>query len=88
MSPKAPPKDHYTTIISLQKGSKTEEFVHHLLKEKEWFGRVIFVSNENNEHIDAMAASDFGIIYDGQLVSSAAACHLPTMVLVKMRQHH
>lgn len=35
-----------------------------------------------------MAASDQGIIYDGQLIASAAACHLPTMVLVNMRMHH
>ena len=88
LSPKAPPADNYTTIISLQKGSKTEEYVQTFLKEKEWFGRVIFVSNENNEHIEAMAASDFGIAYDGQLIGQAAACHLPTMILVKMRVHH
>jgi intein/homing endonuclease len=68
LSPKAPPADNYTTIISLQKGSKTEEYVHAFLKEKSWFGRVIFVTNENNEHVEAMAASDFGIVYDGQLV--------------------
>jgi lipid A disaccharide synthetase len=58
------------------------------LKEKEWYGRVILVSNENNEHFDAMAASDFGLIYDGQLAGSAAALHLPTMALIKMRKHH
>jgi hypothetical protein len=27
LSPKAPPIDHYTTIISLQKGSRVEEYV-------------------------------------------------------------
>lgn len=48
----------------------------------------MFVSNENNEHLDAMCASDMGIIYDGQMISSAAACHLPTMNLLKMRMHH
>jgi hypothetical protein len=35
-----------------------------------------------------MAAADLGMIYDGQMVSAAAACHLPTMVLIKMRMHH
>lgn len=35
-----------------------------------------------------MAASDMGLVYDGMLVSSAAACHLPCMILIKMRMHH
>jgi len=35
-----------------------------------------------------MCASDIGIVYDGQMASSAVACHLPTMNLVKMRMHH
>jgi len=51
-------------------------------------GKVIIVTNEDNEHFNAMAASDFGIVYDGQLIASAAACHLPTMCLIKMRMHH
>jgi len=58
------------------------------LKEKEWTGRLIIVSNESNEHLDAMAASDLGIAYDGQMVGAAAVCQLPTMVLIKMRVHH
>jgi len=62
--------------------------VRNFLKEKEWFGRVIIVDNEENEHINGMAASDLGIIYDGQMVGAAAVCHLPTMVLIKMRMHH
>jgi len=35
-----------------------------------------------------MCSADIGMIYDGQMVSSAAACHLPTMNLIKMRMHH
>jgi hypothetical protein len=35
-----------------------------------------------------MAASDIGLAYDGQIVGAAAACHLPVMVLIKMRMHH
>lgn len=65
LSPKAPPVSHYTTVISLQKGSEAEEYVRNFLKEKEWFGRLIIVTDENNEHINAMAASDMGMIYDG-----------------------
>lgn len=88
LSPKSPPKEHYTTVLSLEKGSPAEKYVNDFLKEKEWTGRLIIVTNENNEHINAMAASDIGMVYDGQMVSAAAACHLPTMVLIKMRMHH
>lgn len=88
LSPKAPPLEHYTTIISVQAGSEGEEYVRNWLQEHEWHGRLIIVTDENNEHINAMAASDLGIAYDGQLVGAAAACHLPTMVLIKMRMHH
>ncbi len=49
---------------------------------------MIFVNDVDNQHLDAMCAADLGIIYDGQMVSSAAACHLPTMNLIKMRMHH
>ena len=49
---------------------------------------MIVVTNEDNEHFNAMSAADMGIVYDGQMIASAAACHLPTMVLVKMRMHH
>lgn len=88
LSPRAPPLGQYTTVLSLHKGSPAEQFVQDFLKENEWYGRLIIVSNENNEHINAMAASDLGLIYDGQMVSSAAACHLPTMILINMRMHH
>jgi hypothetical protein len=88
LSPKAPPAENYVTVISLEKGSETEKYVKECLQEKPWFGRVVFVSNENNEHIEAMAASDFGLSYDGQMIGAAAACHLPMMILIKMRMHH
>jgi lipid A disaccharide synthetase len=88
LSPKAPPVENYTTVLSLQKGSESEKYVKEILNEREWFGRLIIVTNENNEHINAMAASDIGMVYDGQMASTAAACHLPVMVLIKMRMHH
>jgi hypothetical protein len=65
LSPKAPPVDHFTTIISVHKGSEAEQFIKDFINEKGWHGRVILVNNENNEHIDAMAASDMGLAYDG-----------------------
>src|SRR6185437_11644601 len=88
LSLKAPPLENYTTVISVHKGSEAERYVNSCLADKEWFGRVVMVTNEGNEHFDAMAASDMGIVYDGQMVGAAAACHLPTMVLIKMRMHH
>lgn len=65
LSPKAPTLDHFTTVISLHKGSEAEKYVRDYLKENEWYGRLIVVDNENNEHINAMAASDLGLVYDG-----------------------
>ncbi len=34
-----------------------------------------------------MASSNFGFIYDGQMVSSANALHLPVNCLINMRMH-
>ena len=88
MSAKARPSSTFTTVISLQRGSEGERAAREYLNKNPWHGQVIFVSDENNSHFDAMCAADFGIIYDGQMISSAAACHLPTMNLLKMRMHH
>jgi hypothetical protein len=65
LSPKAPALDQYTTVISVQRGSDAETYIREFVAEKEWLGRVIVVSNEDNEHFSAMAASDRGIAYDG-----------------------
>ena len=88
LSPSAPPASKFYTVISTHKGTKGEEWVQDYLAEHEWHGHIIFVTEEENEHISAMAGSDFGLIYDGQMVSTAAACHLPTMILIKMRMYH
>lgn len=88
LSPKAPPLDSYTTIISVHKGSNGEKYVKQFLEERGWHGKYIIVTNEDNEHLNAMCSSDMGMVYDGQMVSSAAACHLPIMILYNMRMHH
>lgn len=88
LSPKAPSLEHYTTVLSVHRGSESEKHIQKYLEENEWKGRLIVVYNDNNEHYDAMCASDMGICYDGQQVSSCVACHLPTMILIKMRMHH
>lgn len=88
LSPRAPPLENYTTVVSVHKGSAAEQYIRDFVKEKEWLGKVIIVTNEENEHYNAMAASDLGIVYDGQMVGAAAALHLPTMILIEMRMHH
>ena len=88
LSPKAPPMENYATILSLHRGSDAETYVKNFLADHPWHGRLVIVYNDDNEHIEAMAASDIGIIYDGQMAGAAAACHLPTMVLIQMRMHH
>ena len=65
LSPKAPTLDQYTTVISVQRGSDAEAYIRQFIAENEWLGRVIVVTNEDNEHLSAMAASDMGIAYDG-----------------------
>ena len=88
LSAKAHPLDNFVTVISLHAGSPGEQYTREFLKEHEWYGKVIFVSSDDNEHLDAMCAADLGMVYDGQMVSSAAACHLPCMSLISMRMHH
>lgn len=88
LSPKASPLSKFVTVISLQQGSEGELYVREYLKTHNWLGKVIFVSDQDNGHLNAMCAADMGVIYDGQMVSSAVACHLPTLNLIKMRMHH
>lgn len=88
LSPKALPlEDNFVTIISTHKGSDGEQWVKDYLSANPWHGKLIHVTNEDNQHFDAMAASDFGFVYDGQMVSSANALHLPVNCLVNMRMH-
>ena len=88
MSPKALPlEENFVTVLSLHQGSAGAEWVRDYLQNNEWTGRLIVVTDESNEHYDAMAASDFGFIYDGQMVSSANALHLPVNCLINMRMH-
>ena len=87
LSPKARPLDNFVTVISVHAGSPGEQYIRDFVRQSDWYGKVIFVTNEDNEHLNAMCAADFGIIHDGQMISSAAACHLPTMNVFNMRMH-
>ena len=87
LSAKARPLDNFVTVISTHAGSAGEAYIKEYCGSNEWMGRVIFVTNEDSEHLNAMCSADAGIIHDGQMVSSAAACHLPTMNVLNMRMH-
>lgn len=52
-------------MISLHSGSEGEKYVREYLRENNWFGKVIFVSEVDNKHIEAMCAADMGVLYDG-----------------------
>ena len=50
LSPKASPMDNFVTIISLHEGSDGAKYIRDYLKENAWTGKVIFVSNVDNQH--------------------------------------
>ena len=88
LSANALPMDgNFVTFISVHEGSEGAEWVRKYLSENEWTGRVVLVTDNNNDHYNAMASSDFGFIFDGQMVSSANALHLPNNCLINMRMH-
>lgn len=88
LSPVAKPMEQFHTVISLEEGSEAEHYIRQMLEERGWKGNYTIVTQHDNEYMDAMAASDLGIIYDGQMIGQAAACQLPTMILLEMRMHH
>ena len=80
--------DKFVTIVSVHEGSDAEAYVREYLQKNQWTGKLVVVTNKDNEHYDAMAASDFGFVYDGQMVSAANALHLPVDCLINMKMHH
>jgi len=45
LSPKALPLENFVTVISLHAGSNGEKYVREYLRENQWYGKVIFVSD-------------------------------------------
>lgn len=84
----APPKNMFKLVISVHKGTQSEETVRNFLKENQFETDVIVVTNEDNEHFDAICASDFGVVYNGQMVSSAATLHLNFFTMQNMNDLH
>ena len=73
---------NFTTVISVHEGSPGARLVEEHMRQNKWEGQVVKVTNKDNQHFDAMAASDFGFVYDGQMVSSANALHLPVNTMI------
>jgi len=65
LSLKAAPLNKFVTIISVQSESEGEAEVRQFLENSEWLGRVVVVTDQDNEHFDAMCASNVGISYEG-----------------------
>lgn len=84
----APPKSNFRLVVSVSKGTKSEEYVRKFFKDFGTETDLIIVTNEDNEHFDAICASDFGIVYNGQMVSSAAALHLNFFTMQDMNDLH
>jgi hypothetical protein len=88
LSHHSPPKNMFKLVISVNKGTKSEEFVREFIKSSQYETDVIVVTNNENEHFDAICSSDFGVVYNGQLVSSAAALHLNFFTMQNMNDLH
>lgn len=84
----SPKKSAFKLVVSLHKGTKSEQLIRDFIASNEFVTDVIIVTNENNEHYNSMCASDFGFVYNGQMVSAAAALHLPINTMQNMNDIH
>jgi hypothetical protein len=81
-------KDMFKIVISVHQDTESEAFVRNFINTSEFLTDVIVVTNKDNEHFDAMCASDFGAVYNGQLLSSAATLHLNCITMQNMNEVH
>lgn len=93
LSPYSASKSQMKLIISVHKGTSSERYVREFLNnnknnEYDISTDYIVVTNENNEHYSAICASDFGFVYNGQMLSSAAALHLDVITMQNMNDLH
>lgn len=70
LSPIAAPLEKFHVVISIDETSESAQMIRDKIDQSVWRCNYTVV----DDHIDAMAAADVGIAYDGQLISSAAAC--------------
>jgi hypothetical protein len=84
----APPKGNFKLVVSLHKGTQSEKYIRKFLEENQYETDVIIVTNEGNEHYDSICASDFGVVYNGQMVNAAACLHLNFFTMQNMNDLH
>lgn len=65
LSAKARPLDNFVTVISTHVGSAGEQYIKDFVRDNDWMGKIVWVNNEDNEHLNAMCAADLGIIQNG-----------------------
>lgn len=88
LSQYAPKKSCFKLIVSIHKGTESEKFIQDFIQGSEFATDVIFVNNEDNSHFRGICASDFGFVYNGQMLSSAVALHLNVMTMQDMNDLH
>lgn len=88
LSSNAPPKENFKLVVSVHKNSEAENTIRDFMLNSSFETEVIFVSDEDNSHYAGMCASDFGFVYNGQMVSSAAALHLHCVTMQDMNDLH
>ncbi len=84
----APPRDMFRLVISVQDKTESEKIVREFIETSQFNSEVIVVSDKGNEHYNAMCASDFGCVYNGQLLSAAAMLHLHCFTMQNMNDLH
>ena len=84
----APSKDMFKLVVSVHSNTDSAIYVREYIKNNKFESQVIIVSDENNEHYDAMCASEFGFVYNGQMLSSAVSLHLNVQTMQDMNDLH
>lgn len=73
-------KSNFTIIVSAQEGQ--EQQVSNKVQGNKW-GIKVIVAKEQDKHA-AMCAADFGVAFNGEIVSECAACQLPVVTIDNM----
>ena len=55
----APNKNKFRLVISLHKGTKSDQHIRSFISQNDFSTDVIIVTNENNEHFDAMSVNKY-----------------------------
>lgn len=88
LSTNAPSKDLFKLIVSVQKDSENEKEIRDFISGAHFESNVQIVTDEHNQHFEAICASDFGFVYNGQLLSAAVALHLNVITMQNMNDLH